>query len=154
MASNPTRALFVSSEFGKSAIELCVSWLTPQRQLLKPRLSSHTTAHAVCHGMYRCRHTVSRASPRLHVGELEQLEKDLEKRRAPCCAAAARGVRVVDGVRRRATALRRRHAQRQHRCCRALSFMLWLASCCALRERARARYHSGPWLCCKLHKGP
>ena len=36
--------------------------------------------------------------PLLHVGELEQLEKDLEKRRAPCVRVDGGGGRAVAGV--------------------------------------------------------
>ena len=140
MASNPTRALFVSSEFGKSAIELCVSWLTPQRQLLKPRLSSHTTAHAVRVPRYVPLPAHSEPSPRLHVGELEQLEKDLEKRRA-LPAREAHGVLASGGGIARASA----RVEATPLLLSAAHSVLWLGC-------ARTQYHSGPRQCCETQR--
>jgi hypothetical protein len=100
----------------------------------------------------RTPHTTAarRARPRqplLHVGELEQLEKDLEKRRAPCVRVDGGGGRAATGV---ATPLLSGAAR----------YLLWppppparwTTRAAAARACACAQYHSGPWLCCGVTK--
>ena len=75
------------------------------------------------------------------MGELEQLEKDLEKRRAPCVRVDGGGSRAAAGV---ATPLLSSAAR----------YLLWprRRTTRVAAARACAQYHSGPWLCCGVTK--
>ena len=159
LASNPTCALSFSSKFGRLAIELqkclLVNTTTATDQsraqfahnCVRARRTPprRTLPHAAVARRTQPPHAARARQPLLHVGELEQLEKDLEKRRAPCVRVDGGGGRAATGV---ATPLLSGAAR----------YLLWppprRGGLRALPQpvRACAQYHSGPWLCCGVTK--